>query len=76
MNPEATSPEEVTTDQAEGQEDKVATVAAESQKAQGAHALSDKAQKLQELLATKLNRQIVGSLVGCIHCGMCNEACH
>ena len=24
----------------------------------------------------KLNRQIVGSLVACVHCGMCTEACH
>ena len=24
----------------------------------------------------KLTRQVVGSLVGCVHCGMCNEACH
>ncbi|MCP4899101.1 MAG: response regulator, partial [bacterium] len=29
-----------------------------------------------EQLGKKLNRQIVGSLVGCVHCGMCNEACH
>lgn len=35
-----------------------------------------KAKKLQEILATKLNRPVVGSLVGCVHCGMCHEACH
>jgi Fe-S oxidoreductase/CheY-like chemotaxis protein len=32
--------------------------------------------KMVELLAPKLTRQVVGSLVGCVHCGMCNEACH
>ena len=24
----------------------------------------------------KLSRQLVGSLVGCVHCGMCTESCH
>ncbi|MFH0945186.1 MAG: response regulator [Planctomycetota bacterium] len=38
---------------------------------------SPKAKKLVELLKKKpLPRQIVGSLVGCVHCGMCHEACH
>jgi Fe-S oxidoreductase/ActR/RegA family two-component response regulator len=37
---------------------------------------SYKAKKLMELLAPKLSRQVVLSLVGCVHCGMCNEACH
>ncbi len=37
---------------------------------------SYKAQKVAELLGPKLTRQVVGSLVGCVHCGMCNEACH
>ncbi len=37
---------------------------------------SYKAQKMMELLPPKLTRQVVGSLVGCVHCGMCNEACH
>jgi Fe-S oxidoreductase/CheY-like chemotaxis protein len=31
---------------------------------------------MEEQLARKLNRQIVGSLVGCVHCGMCDQACH
>jgi Fe-S oxidoreductase/CheY-like chemotaxis protein len=31
---------------------------------------------MEEQLARKLNRQVVGSLVGCVHCGMCNECCH
>ncbi|MFH0899272.1 MAG: (Fe-S)-binding protein [Pseudomonadota bacterium] len=39
-------------------------------------ARSHKAQKLLERLPTKLSRQIVGSLVGCVHCGMCTNACH
>jgi Fe-S oxidoreductase/CheY-like chemotaxis protein len=64
MNARATSLEEATVVQEENEE--VASV----------QALSYKAQKLQELLAKKLNRQVVGSLLGCIHCGMCNEACH
>ena len=76
MNPEATSPEEVTTVEGKVEEAKTTVVAAESQEAESLETTCDKAQKLQELLATKLNRQIVGSLVGCIHCGMCAEACH
>lgn len=35
-----------------------------------------KAKKLQELLGKRLSRPVVGSLVGCIHCGMCHTACH
>ncbi len=27
-------------------------------------------------MGKKLNRQIVGSLVACVHCGMCTNACH
>jgi Fe-S oxidoreductase/ActR/RegA family two-component response regulator len=37
---------------------------------------SYKAEKLIERLGVKLNRQIVGSLVACVHCGNCSEACH
>ncbi len=76
MNPEATSLEEDVTAESEDRGEDAAPVEAESQEVGGAQAPSDKAQKLQKLLATKLNRQIVGSLVGCIHCGMCHEACH
>ncbi len=35
-----------------------------------------KAQQVIDLLGEKLNRQIVGSLVACVHCGMCTDACH
>lgn len=35
-----------------------------------------KVEKMVELLEPKLSRQVVGSIVGCIHCGMCNDACH
>ena len=35
-----------------------------------------KVDKMVELLKPKLSRQVVGSLVGCVHCGMCNESCH
>jgi len=37
---------------------------------------SHKAQKLLERMGQKLNRQVVGSLVACVHCGMCTESCH
>jgi len=34
------------------------------------------AQKVLERFEKKLNRQIVGSLVACVHCGNCTETCH
>ena len=37
---------------------------------------SYKVKKMMELLPAKLSRQVVLSLVGCVHCGMCNESCH
>ncbi len=37
---------------------------------------SQKAQKVLERMKKKLNRQMVGSLVGCVHCGMCTNSCH
>jgi len=37
---------------------------------------SYKAQKVLDRLGKKLNRQMVGSLVACVHCGMCTQACH
>ena len=37
---------------------------------------SYKAQKVLERMGQKLNRQIVGSLVACVHCGNCTDACH
>ena len=37
---------------------------------------SHKAQKVIERLGKKLNRQIVGSLTACVHCGMCTDSCH
>jgi Fe-S oxidoreductase len=37
---------------------------------------SYKVQKVLERMKKKLNRQMVASLVGCVHCGMCTEACH
>lgn len=37
---------------------------------------SHKAQKVLERMGKKLNRQIVSSLVGCVHCGMCTDSCH
>ena len=37
---------------------------------------SHKAQMVIERMGKKLNRQIVGSLAGCVHCGMCTDSCH
>jgi Fe-S oxidoreductase/CheY-like chemotaxis protein len=37
---------------------------------------SEKAETVLRLLPAKLTRQVVGSLVGCVHCGMCHDACH
>jgi len=37
---------------------------------------SYKVQKVLERMKKKLNRQMVASLVGCVHCGMCTESCH
>ena len=37
---------------------------------------SHKAQKVLERMGQKLNRQMVGSLVACVHCGMCTDSCH
>jgi Fe-S oxidoreductase/CheY-like chemotaxis protein len=37
---------------------------------------SHKAGKVIERMGMKLNRQMVGSLVACVHCGMCTDACH
>ncbi|MEW6442616.1 MAG: response regulator [bacterium] len=41
-----------------------------------AEARSYKAQKVIDRLQKKLNRQIVLSLAGCVHCGMCTNSCH
>ena len=35
---------------------------------------SHKAKKVVERMAKKLNRQMVGSMAACVHCGMCTEA--
>lgn len=37
---------------------------------------SHKAQKVIERLGKKLNRQVVASLVACVHCGNCTDSCH
>ncbi len=37
---------------------------------------SHKIKIMEEQLSKKLSRQVVGSLVGCVHCGMCNDSCH
>jgi len=37
---------------------------------------SYKAEQVIERMGQKLNRQMVGSLLACVHCGMCTESCH
>jgi Fe-S oxidoreductase/CheY-like chemotaxis protein len=37
---------------------------------------SHKAQKVLERMRKKLNRQMVGSMAACVHCGMCTNSCH
>ncbi len=37
---------------------------------------SYKAEKVIDRLGQKLNRQVVGSLVACVHCGNCTNSCH
>jgi len=37
---------------------------------------SHKVAKVLERLPQHLTRQIVGSLVACVHCGLCTDACH
>jgi len=37
---------------------------------------SHKVEKVIDRLGKKLNRQIVGSLTACVHCGMCTDSCH
>ena len=32
--------------------------------------------EMEKLLPTKLNRVVAASMSGCIHCGMCSDACH
>jgi len=42
----------------------------------GNNTRSHKAEKVIERMGTKLNRQMVTSLAGCVHCGMCVNSCH
>ncbi len=37
---------------------------------------SPKAQKVIDRMGQKLNRQMAGSLLACVHCGMCTDSCH
>jgi len=37
---------------------------------------SNNVKKFLELLQSRLNRSVVGSMTGCVHCGMCSEVCH
>jgi len=37
---------------------------------------SQKAEKVIERMGKKLNRQIAGSMLACVHCGMCTDSCH
>ncbi len=40
------------------------------------HERSHKAAKVLEGLPLKLTRQMAASLVACVHCGLCTDACH
>jgi Fe-S oxidoreductase len=42
----------------------------------GKNGRSYKAQKVIERMGKKLNRQMIGSLTACVHCGMCTDSCH
>lgn len=42
----------------------------------GQLARSHKAERVLARMSAKLNRQIVGSLVACVHCGLCTDSCH
>ena len=42
----------------------------------GTNNRSYKAEKVIERMGEKLNRQMVTSLAGCVHCRMCIETCH
>ncbi|UCG87940.1 MAG: response regulator [Gemmatimonadota bacterium] len=37
---------------------------------------SHKAQKVIDRMGQKLSRQIAGSMIACVHCGMCIDSCH
>ena len=37
---------------------------------------SHKAQKVLDGMEKKLSRQITGSLLACVHCGLCTDSCH
>ncbi len=37
---------------------------------------TQKAEKFIEEMGKRLNRQMVGSLLACVHCGMCVDSCH
>ena len=37
---------------------------------------SPKAVKVLERMGQKLNRQFAGSLLACVHCGLCTDSCH
>jgi len=37
---------------------------------------SEKAEVVLDRLGQKMSRQIVGSLVACVHCGLCTDSCH
>ncbi len=41
-----------------------------------AQARSHKAEQFLQRLPKKMSRQVVTSLVGCVHCGMCTDSCH
>ncbi|MGD2154443.1 MAG: response regulator [Gemmatimonadales bacterium] len=41
-----------------------------------ANTRSHKAEMVLERMGQKLNRQMTGSLLACVHCGLCTQSCH
>ncbi len=39
-------------------------------------ARSHKAEQVLDRMGQKLNRQMAGSLLACVHCGLCTQSCH
>jgi Fe-S oxidoreductase/ActR/RegA family two-component response regulator len=37
---------------------------------------SDRAEVVLDRMTRKMSRQVVGSLVACVHCGLCTDSCH
>jgi Fe-S oxidoreductase len=63
-----------TTSQEEAKEKKLSSVAEGRLKVYDSS--QDNVARFLELLSTRINRHLVSSMVGCVHCGTCAESCH